>query len=222
MREGESGADRRRKLGAVAARAQQPDRRQGTSLSAWRRRCKRMRSGKSRVSSSSSSWNRSRKSSSSATFWRRRSAYEVTGSVPGARPMPRSIRPGNSASSILKRSATISGAWFGSITPPEPTRMRSVMAAICADHDVGRRARDRGQIVMLGEPIAGVAEAVGKLREIEAILERRRAGRRSRHRREIENRKRDHGRDLVGNGALGHPARTPQRKTAAPDLQHLC
>jgi hypothetical protein len=31
----------------------------------------------------------------------------------------------------LKRSATRSGAWFGSITPPEPTRMRSVTAAIC-------------------------------------------------------------------------------------------
>jgi hypothetical protein len=30
----------------------------------------------------------------------------------------------------LKRSATTSGAWFGSITPPEPTRMRFVAAAI--------------------------------------------------------------------------------------------
>jgi hypothetical protein len=31
----------------------------------------------------------------------------------------------------LKRSAAISGAWFGNMTPPEPTRMRSVAAAIC-------------------------------------------------------------------------------------------
>jgi len=31
----------------------------------------------------------------------------------------------------LKRSATISGAWFGSVTPPDPTRMRGVAAAIC-------------------------------------------------------------------------------------------
>ncbi len=31
-----------------------------------------------------------------------------------------------------KRSATASGAWLGSITPPEPTRMRSVLAAMCA------------------------------------------------------------------------------------------
>ena len=40
------------------------------------------------------------------------------------------MRPGNSASSTLKRSATISGAWLGSITPPEPTRMCRVIAAI--------------------------------------------------------------------------------------------
>jgi hypothetical protein len=30
------------------------------------------------------------------------------------------------------RSATISGAWFASITPPAPTRMRDVAAAISA------------------------------------------------------------------------------------------
>ena len=40
------------------------------------------------------------------------------------------MRPGNSASSTLNRSATISGAWFGSITPPDPIRMRLVTAAI--------------------------------------------------------------------------------------------
>ena len=41
------------------------------------------------------------------------------------------MRPGNSASSTLKRSATIKGAWFGNITPPEPTRRCDVTAAIC-------------------------------------------------------------------------------------------
>ncbi len=40
------------------------------------------------------------------------------------------MRPGNNASSMWKRSTTVSGAWFGSITPPEPTRMCSVTAAI--------------------------------------------------------------------------------------------
>ena len=39
------------------------------------------------------------------------------------------MRPGNSASSTLKRSMTISGAWFGSITPPEPMRIFFVTAA---------------------------------------------------------------------------------------------
>ena len=39
-----------------------------------------------------------------AVSWRRRNASEVIWSVPGARPSPRSMRPGNSASSTLKRS----------------------------------------------------------------------------------------------------------------------
>ncbi len=42
------------------------------------------------------------------------------------------MRSGCSASSMPKRSATASGEWLGSITPPEPTRMRSVLAARCA------------------------------------------------------------------------------------------
>jgi hypothetical protein len=64
--------------------------------------------------------------------WRlRRRASAVIWSVPGARPMPRSILPGWSASSTLNCSATLSGAWLGSIIPPEPTRMRSVAAATC-------------------------------------------------------------------------------------------
>jgi hypothetical protein len=36
----------------------------------------------------------------------------------------------DNASRVLKRSATMSGAWFGSITPPAPTRMFAVTAAI--------------------------------------------------------------------------------------------
>ena len=40
--------------------------------------------------------------------------------------------PGAYASSSANCSATISGAWFGSITPPEPTRIRRVCAAIIA------------------------------------------------------------------------------------------
>ncbi len=50
-------------------------------------------------------------------------------SVPGARPRPRSTRPGAMASSVPNCSAITRGAWFGSITPPEPRRMRVVWAA---------------------------------------------------------------------------------------------
>jgi hypothetical protein len=37
--------------------------------------------------------------------------------------MPKSIRPGESDSSVPNCSAMTSGEWFGSITPPEPTRI---------------------------------------------------------------------------------------------------
>ena len=60
----------------------------------------------------------------------RRSAAEVTGSVPGARPRPRSMRPGCSASRVRKISRTRSGVWFGSMIPPAPTRIRFVTCAM--------------------------------------------------------------------------------------------
>ena len=46
--------------------------------------------------------------------------------------MPRSIRPGARASRAANCSATMSGEWLGSITPPDPTRMRAVRAAAAA------------------------------------------------------------------------------------------
>jgi len=61
----------------------------------------------------------------------------VTRSVPGARPMPRSIRPWCRASSIPNCSATTSGAWLGSITPPDPTRIVEVAEARCAINTAG-------------------------------------------------------------------------------------
>ena len=42
------------------------------------------------------------------------------------------MRPGCNASNIRACSATTSGLWLGSITPPEPTRIRLVCAAIWA------------------------------------------------------------------------------------------
>ena len=42
------------------------------------------------------------------------------------------MRPGWSAASVWKFSATRSGAWFGSMMPPEPTRMVDVADATCS------------------------------------------------------------------------------------------
>ena len=41
------------------------------------------------------------------------------------------MRPGNSVASVPKASATISGAWLGSMMPPAPTRIVAVAAATC-------------------------------------------------------------------------------------------
>jgi hypothetical protein len=71
----------------------------------------------------------------------------------------------------LKRSATISGAWFGSITPPDPTRMRGVAAAILPDHDFRRGAGDIGEVVMFRDPVALVAQLVGEPCQVERVAQ---------------------------------------------------
>ncbi len=40
------------------------------------------------------------------------------------------MRPGNSVASVPNASATISGAWLGSMMPPAPTRIVRVPAAM--------------------------------------------------------------------------------------------
>ncbi len=60
--------------------------------------------------------------------------------------MPRSIRPGCAASSRANCSATTSGAWLGSITPPDPTRIRSVAAATIAISSGGFVAATAGML----------------------------------------------------------------------------
>ena len=79
-----------------------------------------------RNASSSATWP-GNSAAGSATM-PRRSTWAVSGSVPGARPSARSIRPGYMASSVLKVSATLSGAWLGSMIPAAPTRIREVSA----------------------------------------------------------------------------------------------
>ena len=76
----------------------------------------------------------------------RRRALAVTWSVPGARPIPRSTRPGWRASSIPNCSATTSGAWFGSMTPPEPIRIVEVALATWASRTAGEELAMPGML----------------------------------------------------------------------------
>ncbi|MGY3424904.1 hypothetical protein ACVWZW_005379 [Bradyrhizobium sp. F1.13.4] len=41
------------------------------------------------------------------------------------------------------------------------------------DHHVGRWTRDRGEVVMLGEPVADIAEPVDMARQVDAVAQRR-------------------------------------------------
>ena len=51
----------------------------------------------------------------------------------------------------------------------DPDRARA--AGDVADHDGGRGTRDAGHVVMLGQPVAAVAPALGMLRKVERITE---------------------------------------------------
>ena len=53
--------------------------------------------------------------------------------------------PGCSAASVPNCSAITSGAWFGSMIPPAPTRIVRVPAGDVRDHDGRRGARDAGR-----------------------------------------------------------------------------
>lgn len=82
---------------------------------------------------SSSSW--AAKSSASPLSWP--SARRTPSVKPTERPRPMSTRPGNSDSRTPNCSATTSGRWLGSITPPVPTRIVRVAPATAAASTVG-------------------------------------------------------------------------------------
>lgn len=54
------------------------------------------------------------------------------------------MRPGAIASRVPNCSAITSGAWLGSMTPPEPSRMRSVWAAMWARSTAGEEEATPG------------------------------------------------------------------------------
>ena len=82
------------------------------------------------------------------------------------------MRPGNSRASVPNCSAITSGAWFGSMMPPAPTRIVCVPAGDVGDHDRRRGAGDAGHVVMLGHPEAAIAPALGVGREVAGVVER--------------------------------------------------
>ena len=112
------------------------------------------------------------KSSAPSTPGPRRSAEAVSGSVPGARPMPRSIRPGWSASSIPNCSATARAAWLGSITPPEPSADGRRDRGEVREQHRRRRAGDPRHVVVLGDPVPPVAEALDLLHQLDGVAQR--------------------------------------------------
>ena len=69
-------------------------------------------------------------------------------------------------------SAMTSGAWFGSMIPPAPTRIVDVPASNVADHHRGRRARDAGHVVVLRHPVTAIPQRLGPAREVEGVAHR--------------------------------------------------
>ena len=75
------------------------------------------------------------------------------------------------------------------------------------DHQIGRGARDRCQVVMLGEPVADIAEPIDMARQIDAVAQRRGWLGAGGDDGEVEDGKRDHGAKLVRpTGATKSPA----------------
>ena len=100
------------------------------------------------------------------------------------------MRPGASASSVRNVSTTCSGAWFGTMMPPAPRRIRERDRGGVRDQDLGRRGRDVRHVVVLGEPVARVAERVGEAGERDRVADRLRRRDVRADGREIEHRER--------------------------------
>ncbi len=73
------------------------------------------------------------------------------------------------------------------------------------DHHVGRGARHGSEVVMLGEPVADIAEPIDIACQIDAVAQRGRRPGFGGNDGEVEDGKRDHGRKLiaVGGRAMG-------------------
>ena len=83
-----------------------------------------------------------------------------------------SIRPGNSDSRTPNCSATTSGRWLGSITPPVPDPDRPGRARDGGGQHGRRGTGDPGHAVVLGDPDAVVAEPLQLPRQPHGVAQR--------------------------------------------------
>ena len=83
-----------------------------------------------------------------------------TGRSQGARPSPRSILPGCSASRVPNCSATTRGAWLGKHHPTRADPKRGGRIGQVCDQDGGGRAGHCRHAVMLRHPQSAVAESL--------------------------------------------------------------
>ena len=93
------------------------------------------------------------------------------------------------------------------------------------DHQVGRGARDRGQIVVLGKPVADIAEPIDMARQVDAVAQRRGRFGACGDDGEVEDGKRDHGAKLVRQmRGRQRPGRADQARAGGtsgmPDCDH--
>src|SRR6266851_2391167 len=65
------------------------------------------------------------------------------------------------------------------------------------DHEIGRRARHRSEIVVLGQPVADIAQRIRMARQIDAVAQRRGGLGAGRDDGEVEDRERNHEINLV-------------------------
>ena len=110
---------------------------------------------------------------------------------PPDRPIPRSIRPGWTASSRPNSSTMDSAVRWPLCTPPDPRRMAGRRSRRQRDEQRGRRAGDARVQVVLREPVAVVAGGLRRRGELgRSPQRRRRVGARA-DRDEVEDAERD-------------------------------
>ena len=94
--------------------------------------------------------------------------------MPGARPMPRSMRPGIQRLERVEHLRHVQRRVVGQHDAAGADAQRGGRAGDVRDQDLGRRTGHAGHAVVLGEPVAGEAEPLGEA----APVPRPRAGRR--------------------------------------------